>query len=119
VPEFLFRFKMSEDVVTEEDEEAVRLQAQRMADAVQAKIEEIFYPWTVGFEIREFGITNNMPDFYVLAQVTDRNDTLASTVATAETSIIEIMQKMTKRDQRVGCWFQRVKGVWNEVYGLL
>jgi hypothetical protein len=107
--EFLLRYKVPEEACTDKIIEDVELQAQKMADRIQTLLSTIFSGWDVCFEIREFGDTKGMPDFYVTVWITDKFDLYKSLAKEAEVGILAAMIQLAPKDKSVGVWFQRVK----------
>jgi len=118
MPEFLLRYKLPPNLSTDRDLEMFLDQVTEMAEEVQRAAESVFH-MSVVWEMREFGRSRGMPNFYVTGWVTDNEDFKAPTVIEAQEKILERMKELTPKDTKVGCWFQRVKGKWGEANGLL
>ncbi|KKT40636.1 hypothetical protein A3K29_04460 [Candidatus Collierbacteria bacterium RIFOXYB2_FULL_46_14] len=117
MPEFLLRYKLPEDLDTATEEEVFVNRMCEMADRIQQIISSNFFGWDVSYEVREFGHTRGMPDLYVTAWVTDNSDAYATFAEKAVAEIQDLMRSYAWGNQKVGCWFQRVKGKWSEALG--
>lgn len=116
MPEFLLRYKVPSPIQKLEEIVAVQQQAEEMAKAIQSYLQQAF-KMDVVWEIREFGLSSGMPNFYTVIQMTDNEAKHGEKVAQAQIDVQNLMKVMAFKDQTVGCWFQRVIGKWGEDRG--
>ena len=108
MPEFLLRY----------DGPDSHEQALKIAAAVEQTASDLF-GMEVVWDTRPFGLSKGMPDFYVTGWITDNDDTKIEKVLEVQAAVLEAMQQHTRNNQRVECWWCRVKGKWSGATGLL
>lgn len=107
MPEFLLRYQPG-----------LRDEALKMAQDIELAVSQVFFSWEVSWELRQFDTNSNQPDFAVTGWVTDNDDTLIGHTETAQRTALTIMRTCASPSQTVSCWWQRVKGKWDQVQGI-
>lgn len=119
MPAFLLEYKLPKDLCASTEEDGFLLRVQNMADKIQAKVSEIFFGWTVSYQIHEIVHSSNMPDFYVTGWVTDNDDNYVDLALKTQAEVLAIMSNLCFEDETSECWWQRVKGKWGKGRGLM
>lgn len=89
-----------------------------MAAAAQERAKSLFGK-NVAFEIQPFGPEDGFADFTLNLWVTDNDDALIDLCARVHRELLDLMVQLTFLDERVECWVQRVKGVWEGKRGAM
>jgi hypothetical protein len=116
MPEFLLRYKVDPHLDLETDISAAVRHADNMAIQVATVASEIF-GMPVCWEVREFGHSQGMPNFYVTGWITDNDDVRMATVHIAQSKILEVMQSLTPQNEVAACWLIRVKAKFGQANG--
>lgn len=118
MPEFLLRYKIPVELDTDLQIDAFKQQIRSIADEIQSEVSKIFFGWDVTYETREFGDSKGQNNLCVTGWVTDNKDEFVDKAIEAQEKVLLILQKHAFSDQKVDCWWQRVKGKWGEANGL-